>query len=945
MAIVYKCKCCAANLDVEEGMRLVKCPACKTKQTLPSSRDENIQNLFNRATTLRLKCEFDKAEATYERIIQADEEQYEAYWGLILCKFGVEYVEDPKTETRIPTCHRTSYESIIADENYKLALKYALDDDQKALYRQEADEIDKIQQGILAVAQNEEPYDVFICYKETDENGKRTQDSVIANDIYHQLTQEGFKVFYAAITLEGKLGSAYEPIIFAALNSAKVMLAVGTKPEYFNAVWVKNEWSRFLKLNKDNRNKALIPCYKGMDPYDLPEEFAHLQAQDMGKIGFVNDIVRGIKKVVNSESGKKGAGSGNVTVQNLLKRAYLFLGDGDFANAKTYCEKALDIDAENSDAYLYELLVSLRSTKKENLAYSTLVFETLPEYKKAYAFGNEEQRRFLEESLKRSQTQRAALAERQRREEIHAKEQQQLALIKRVKAGIEKKDFSVESLLSQITDGVIREKLRKELNDVREEEKNLKIYLYATKLKGQKQYREAITEFNKILQYKDSAVLAQACREHLAEIARQQAEEERQKELARQAVIRKEKRKKAAKKILIASAILAGVAAVASVIGVSCHQINQRGGVGLTLSKDGTYYIVDDLDNAFLKKLVIPETFKGKPVKEIGDYAFEDAWLLESVVIPDSITTIGKGAFQYCEKLKTVQIGDGVTEIGDNAFSICRSLKKVAFGENIITIGSSAFDCCDSLTNVELPDSVKTIEEYAFDSCESLEYIGFGDGLTTIGESAFSDCYRLITITIPEGVQSIEQYAFSDCYRLVEVVNNSSLIIGKGSKAYGGIGFYALGVYNKGTAFESKLSNDDGYIVYNDGNEKILVDYRGTETNLTIPSYITKVNDHALYNRDNIKSIATGEGVTFIGRKAFAYGKLKKLEIGENVSYIGKDFVYGNSILSSNIIFKDTLTWYKTKNEADWLNKKNGTKANMNSGFPANGNMYCWYKL
>ena len=188
MAIAYKCKCCAANLDVEEGMRLVKCPACRTKQTLPSSRDENIQNLFNRATTLRLKSEFDKAESVYERIIQADEEQYEAYWGLILCKFGVEYVEDPKTETRIPTCHRTSYESIIADENYKLALKYTLDEEQQALYKEEAKAIDEIQKGILEVAQNEEPYDVFICYKETDENGKRTQDSVIANDIYHQLT-------------------------------------------------------------------------------------------------------------------------------------------------------------------------------------------------------------------------------------------------------------------------------------------------------------------------------------------------------------------------------------------------------------------------------------------------------------------------------------------------------------------------------------------------------------------------------------------------------------------------------------------------------------------------------------------------------------------------------------------------------------------------------------
>ena len=393
VSIAYKCKCCAANLDVEEGMRLVKCPACRTKQTLPSSRDENIQNLFNRATTLRLKSEFDKAESVYERIIQADEEQYEAYWGLILCKFGVEYVEDPKTETRIPTCHRTSYESIIADENYKLALKYALDDYQKALYTEEAQEIDKIQKGILEVAQNEEPYDVFICYKETDENGKRTQDSVIANDIYHQLTQEGFKVFYAAITLEGKLGSAYEPIIFAALNSAKVMLAIGTKPEYFNAVWVKNEWSRFLKITKDSKNKTIIPCYKGMDPYDLPDEFAHLQAQDMSKIGFITDLIRGVKKIVEKNEEKPTITSNptkNPQITNLLTRAQLAIEDGEFDKAKSFVEKILNIDATCGDAYYISLVCDFKVSDEESIttSFGVNLLENA-NYKKAKRFGND----------------------------------------------------------------------------------------------------------------------------------------------------------------------------------------------------------------------------------------------------------------------------------------------------------------------------------------------------------------------------------------------------------------------------------------------------------------------------------------------------------------------------------------------------------------------------
>lgn len=191
----------------------------------------------------------------------------------------------------MPTCHRTSYDAIVVDDDYKNAIENA-DIEQKILYEKEARTIDQIQKGILSISQKEEPYDVFICYKETDESGKRTQDSVIANDIYYYLSEEGYKVFYAAITLEDKLGTEYEPYIFAALNTARVMLVLGTKPEYFNAVWVKNEWSRFLAADEEEQIQITVPCYKDMDPYELPDEFSHLQAQDMSKIGFINDVIQ-----------------------------------------------------------------------------------------------------------------------------------------------------------------------------------------------------------------------------------------------------------------------------------------------------------------------------------------------------------------------------------------------------------------------------------------------------------------------------------------------------------------------------------------------------------------------------------------------------------------------------------------------------------------------------
>ena len=356
---VFKCKMCGGDLEVTEGMKVIECDFCGTTQTVPTAKDENIQSLFNRANTLRMKSEFDKAEAIYEKIVQAKEDECEAYWGIILCRYGIEYVEDPKTFKRLPTCHRTSYDSVIADEDYKSAIKYA-DIVQRIVYENEAKEIDRIQREILELSQKEEPYDVFICYKETDSVGKRTVDSAIANDIYYQLTQEGYKVFYAAITLEDKLGSAYEPCIFAALNSAKVMLAIGTRPEYFNAVWVKTEWSRYLRLMKNDRTKLLIPCYKDMDAYELPDEFAHLQAQDMGKIGFINDVVRGIKKVIVKEEPKEtahasvianiSAPAGNAAP--LLKRAFIFLEDEEWESADEYFEKVLDLEPKNAMAYL-----------------------------------------------------------------------------------------------------------------------------------------------------------------------------------------------------------------------------------------------------------------------------------------------------------------------------------------------------------------------------------------------------------------------------------------------------------------------------------------------------------------------------------------------------------------------------------------------------------------
>ena len=269
---IFKCKMCGGDLDVVDGMSVAECEYCGTKQTLPKLNDNEKEIMYERAGHFRRNNEFDKAMGIYEKILDIDNTDAEAYWSLVLCEYGIEYVEDPSTHKRVPTVNRAQFTSVFMNENYKSAIQYA-DAYQRSIYEEEAKNIDNIQKGILEISQNEEPFDVFICYKETDEHGRRTHDSVLANDLYHQLTQEGFKVFFSRITLEDKLGAAYEPYIFAALNSAKVMVVIGTKPEYFNAVWVKNEWARFLAQIKNGADKILIPAYKDMDPYNLPKNF------------------------------------------------------------------------------------------------------------------------------------------------------------------------------------------------------------------------------------------------------------------------------------------------------------------------------------------------------------------------------------------------------------------------------------------------------------------------------------------------------------------------------------------------------------------------------------------------------------------------------------------------------------------------------------------------
>ena len=207
-------------------------------------------------------------------------------------------------------------------------------------------------------------------------------------------------MFFSRITLEDKLGQQYEPYIFAALNSAKVMVVIGSRPEYFNAVWVKNEWSRYLSLMKHDHKRLLIPCYRDMDPYDLPEELSMLQSQDMSKIGFMQDLLRGIQKVMQQPtSAPQGVRVETATaetnapgVTSLLKRAALFLEDGDTASAREYYDRVLDIDPECAEAYMGKVCAETGCRKESNLGALNYCVDMRGDWQKAVRFASAAQK-------------------------------------------------------------------------------------------------------------------------------------------------------------------------------------------------------------------------------------------------------------------------------------------------------------------------------------------------------------------------------------------------------------------------------------------------------------------------------------------------------------------------------------------------------------------------
>lgn len=147
------------------------------------------------------------------------------------------------------------------------------------------------QQTIFSVFKNIE---VFISYIESDMHGRRTRESVIAQDIYNRLEKSKINTFFQRISVADLTGDDFNKACNEAINYAKVILIVGTSKTTFEQL-LEDNVERFGE-------KTIVPIYSDMDAYEIPYKIADLQAVNYENISAMTALPQNILHILGREN-------------------------------------------------------------------------------------------------------------------------------------------------------------------------------------------------------------------------------------------------------------------------------------------------------------------------------------------------------------------------------------------------------------------------------------------------------------------------------------------------------------------------------------------------------------------------------------------------------------------------------------------------------------------
>lgn len=296
-------------------------------------------------------------------------------------------------------------------------------------------------------------------------------------------------------------------------------------------------------------------------------------------------------------------------------------------------------------------------------------------------------------------------------------------------------------------------------------------------------------------------------------------------------------------------------------------------------------YRVIGLGTASELDIVILDTYNGMPVTEIDEKAFfgekNGCANIESVVVPDSVTTIGKSAFEGCLNLKSITLSKYLTKIDNSTFKNCTALSTVKINEKVTKIGERAFENCDSIESLTIPDSVETIGASAFSSCDNLKTVSIGKKVNQIGDSAFFYCKSLKSFSVS---QENEVYCALD-----------GVLYTKGLK----------------TLVQYALGKDDHTFRVPEGVEIIAkrAFYRANWLYfIDLPNTVSVIEDGAMSYCDNLQNVALSQNLTLVGNGVFSSSPNLTDVFYKGSPSTWNKFVYGSDW--ENFIVKVSVYFY-----------------------------------
>lgn len=675
-----------------------------------------LEDELRTANAMRECTRFDEAMLVYKQIVKKykSDDLSEVYWNLLLCEQRVMFETDEKGE-RFPSFYAIVSDDVEDSPYYTCALSAAEKHapERVAIFTEMAEKMARAKQLYARIRESEKPYDVFICFKKSklDGSGEETPDTDLAEDLYNQFAKD-YRIFFSERTLRDVAVRDFEPNIYYALYTAKVLLLLCSKREYIDSKWVKNEWSRYHAMAQNPATgKTVIPVFlEDFEPGNLPAELLSYQGLADGRqlMGALESTLRKILKPLDMEA-------------ELNRRMQEMLAEQRRRNEEQQRQMQEQFEA-----------MKAQMAPSATVAPPTPAPVAQPAKPVKPAVDN---------------TELAKPAAPKSADPSDSKANDGLEIVDGVL-----KVYKGSLLDVVIPDGVIAigEKVFASKGIT-----NIKIPASVTRIDA-----KAFSNCSDLFHIK------------IAEGSRLQNVASDAFEYCEKLI---EIHNGSSLEIKAGATTYGGIAKYAKCVhnsetAKSHIFVHDK---KFVFYDDGSFRSLlwyMGLDKA----PVLPADCNGHPY-EIASHAFADLGYLTSVTLSKGVTAIGSSAFWKCTSLTSFEIPNSVKAVGRYAFGFCEKLEKIVIPSSVTSLGESMLCWCESLRVVDNQASVGKIPNSFYNGCTKLTHIKIPPMVLEVEKDVFNACRSLEVIEFPHMTLSLGYNALSGCYALKEIYCHKAL--------------------------------------------------------------------------------------------------------------------------------------------------------------------------